>query len=371
MRRLSLLILLVGAALLPAQAASAAVTVTPIALPSLADVPNQLKQALDVNAAGVIVGSSPGYTSGGVPTLRPVSWQDGTAIDVTPLSAFAGQATAVNLAGDIGMVVDGGDAYVRSGDTTTRVAPPNSVGSQVLDLNERGQALIAWRDENQTGLTGGYHLSIWFQGTFTAVTPTGQEAAPQSNGEIRAFLNTRGQVVSLFRRAGGGIATAKVWSAGRLTTIGTGISRIGAMSERGEVVGTRTVLGVGRPFSWRNGRLTSLPGIGTANAVNEIGQVVGSVRAANGSTHAALWTSGRLTDLGTLGGTTAVATSINSHGQIVGTSGHAFVWWRGAFTDMTPGATSSGATKITDTGYVIGSETDNQGTTVAAAWKVG
>ena len=94
-----------------------------------------------------------------------------------------------------------------------------------------------------------------------------------------------------------------------------------------------------------NGRLTSLSALapsGYANptGINNLGQVVGfemsgTKGAIGGLEHAFLYSDGKLVDLG-LSGRTA-ATSINDHGQIVGTSyttGDAFLYSGGAIHDL-------------------------------------
>src|SRR5213080_4303909 len=78
-----------------------------------------------------------------------------------------------------------------------------------------------------------------------------------------------------------------------------------------------------------------------ASAVNEAGQVVGwSQGSYPDPIHAFLWENGTMTDLGTLGGSTARAYDINDKGQVVGVSStssglnHAFLWEDGTMTDL-------------------------------------
>jgi probable HAF family extracellular repeat protein len=69
-----------------------------------------------------------------------------------------------------------------------------------------------------------------------------------------------------------------------------------------------------------------------------------------------------ITDLGTLGGTSSVATALNHSGQIVGsaylpgnTASHAFLWQNGAMTDLGGlGGTHCGANAINDSTQVVG-----------------
>ena len=57
----------------------------------------------------------------------------------------------------------------------------------------------------------------------------------------------------------------------------------------------------------------------SANAINDRGQVVGYSGTSNGlSLHAFRWEKGKMTDLGTLGGSYSSANAINERGDVVG-----------------------------------------------------
>ena len=76
--------------------------------------------------------------------------------------------------------------------------------------------------------------------------------------------------------------------------------------------------------------------------INDSGQVVGNAQLPDGTHHGFVWSAGRMTDIGTIGGDPCSnAFYINARGQVVGTTAdchgtilHSFVWENGTFTDL-------------------------------------
>ena len=138
-----------------------------------------------------------------------------------------------------------------------------------------------------------------------------------------------------------------------------------AINDHGQVIGLNHG---GDAVVWESGKLTRLKhlrcrlgegawwgsrGWNRPNAINERGQIVGS----SGS-HAFLWQSGQMIDLGTLPGRMkSGAVAINDRGQIAGWSGpHAVLWQKGKISDLgtLPGQTRSYAVAINERGQVLG-----------------
>jgi probable HAF family extracellular repeat protein len=190
---------------------------------------------------------------------------------------------------------------------------------------------------------------------------------------------------------------AVLWQHGHITDLGTldgGYqSRSMSVNSRAQAVGFGTngvadpnsIIGLGyqtRAFFWQNGAMQDLGTLGSgtdaiAALINERGQVVGwSYTNSDPSdicaetynlpltTGSFVWEDGKgMLDLGGLGGTCTVATSLNDRGQVVGASWlagdaaqHAFRWDRkhGLIDLSTLGGDFSIAQAINNAGLVVG-----------------
>jgi len=150
-----------------------------------------------------------------------------------------------------------------------------------------------------------------------------------------------------------------------------------------------------RTFLWQNGTMRDIGTLGGGSAFpgsNCGGQprniVVGAsfiddhVNASTGfpTVDPYLWKDGKMTDLGTLGGTIGSATCSNSRGEFIGQSNlsgdiqtHAFLWRNGKIHDLgTLGGPLSEAPWINDSGMIVGSaDLPQAGIHDAVTWKDG
>jgi probable HAF family extracellular repeat protein len=206
--------------------------------------------------------------------------------------------------------------------------------------------------------------------------------------EIRADLRYRGQIIDL-------------------GTFGGANSLASQVNDRGQIVGGAEntdpdpwnfggLIGLPSPtawhaFLWQAGTMRDLDTLGGPDSfavvINETGQAAGfsfTNSLPNSTTGIPtvdpfLWESGRMTDLGTLGGTFGFANGLNNRDQVVGFSdlegdltNHAFVWERGVLTDLgTFGGDNSMAAWINNAGQVVGISDLADGTHHAFVWRNG
>ena len=207
-------------------------------------------------------------------------------------------------------------------------------------------------------------------------------------------INARGQVTGSFSvDPVGRIEDAFRWSAssGMLTIGGPGSGHGTywayegtAINDLGEVAGT--VGGSGGPpeaFRWtESGGVQELfdlhSAISEATGINDLGQIVGSAGSiGSAGTHGFRWTpTGGAEDLGTFGGTTSRAVAINERGQVTGSAdttagaSHAFLWTqRRGMQDLgTLGGTNSSAVAINARGQITGNAESVSGESHAFLW---
>ncbi|MEO6035572.1 MAG: hypothetical protein ABIQ35_09985, partial [Verrucomicrobiota bacterium] len=155
------------------------------------------------------------------------------------------------------------------------------------------------------------------------------------------------------------------------------LSTVSAINNLGQIAGVLNTNGGYRAVlyggSWTN--LGTLGGSSSfAQGLNDALLVVGRSRLTNGKVNRAfLWTPGgtngvatnpQMKDLGTLGGTAAVAEDINTAGQITGyaqtgSDDHAFRYSDGTMTDignLLPSNHNSYASGINDAGHIVGTD---------------
>jgi probable HAF family extracellular repeat protein len=96
-----------------------------------------------------------------------------------------------------------------------------------------------------------------------------------------------------------------------------------AINDRGQIVGSiEHNDGRSQAFLWQDGKLTLLRTLGGVNsaarAVNNRGQIVGFAETRDGRRHPVVWSRGRVRGLGSLHGKEGEAWAINDRGEVVG-----------------------------------------------------
>ncbi len=157
-------------------------------------------------------------------------------------------------------------------------------------------------------------------------------------------------------------ALSQNYAVSDLGTLGGSASQAYAINNRALIVGSSvTADGGSHAFLFSNGSMTDLgirSSLSVATAVNASNQLAGYYY--NGD-YNALWTGGKMTDLGTLGGKDSSARGVNGSDQVVGyaylASGtfHAFLRTGGTMLDLgTLGGDYSYAYAINDAGQIVG-----------------
>jgi probable HAF family extracellular repeat protein len=232
---------------------------------------------------------------------------------------------------------------------------------KLMDLGGLGGDSFA-QQINDKGLIVGYADDAsqnpvaveWRDGTLATLPGLGGTAS------YAMFVNDAGLIAGESTDASG-TAHAVVWVNGKVEDLGVGTPI--ALNDRGQVL-VRSYPAVS---VWDNGKTTTLPAGDQAAAMNDKGQVVGTITAADGSNpHGFVWQNGSQTDLGTEQGL-----AINDRGQILVTAADASgvfeysVLDHGSLTTLDPtSGTYYNATLINDNGLVAGDTFSNSSATV-------
>jgi probable HAF family extracellular repeat protein len=301
--------------------------------------------ALWINSKGLIVGMSQNGVIDpltGIPEVRGVVWKKGQIAD---LGTFGGNVSYASAVNNQGQVVG----------TALNEIPDQFSFYDLLftlpgSLNGTQTRAFLWDEEHgmqDLGTLGG------FDATANLVNQSGQvtgfsytNSTPNPTTGIPTFHPFLWDKEKGMRDLG---------SLG-----GTALGSVNALNERGQVVGATTIAGDAQlhPFLWDGAELIDLiapPFGGSANGeaawINEAGEVVGLAGiplpcpgSPNQSQvqHAFLWRKGVMMDLGTIAGTlNSEADFINSKSQIVGHSFacdfsvfDAILWENGSMVDL-------------------------------------
>jgi probable HAF family extracellular repeat protein len=229
--------------------------------------------------------------------------------------------------------------------------------SGATGINAAGQIVGTSTTNQGTPKSIFYHAFLYVNGVMKDLgvlsgKPIGGQAATSS---YAAGINSAGQVVGY-----------SGWDDGYSLHAHAFLSEKGAMKDLG-VLGRFTTLGFTEEFS-------------RATAINNVGQIVGASTTATGATHAFLYASGAMKDLGSFGAQStpfgtfdySSANAINSLGEAVGgtttsTGFTAFIYRNGHMLDLNallpPGSgwRITEATGINDQGQIVGRALDAHG----------
>lgn len=250
-------------------------------------------------------------------------------------------------------------------------------------INSAGQVATYMNVSNN-----GFDPQIYLFSSNTITSLNGSFQAPMN---IAAMAwNNNGQILVSGNSVDGALSGNWIFKNGVVTSIpklcGTNCSaQAMSMNSSGDVVGySSTVGGYMHAFLYSDGMLKDLlPQLrnSSATSINDQGQVIGNYNSVDGSKqHGFTYQNDQFLDLGTLGGSNSTVSSLNSSGQIVGTSqvwdsvfntngeNHAFLYQNGKMFDLNSlvnpqsplglYVTLTSAQTITDSGYILAQGVD-------------
>ena len=257
-----------------------------------------------------------------------VAWASPTPYTFTDLGLWTG-TPAIN---DSGTVALGSPGRVWNQGSETPLVGVGSGLSTATGINNSG--VVA--GYTYTSQPAAHHATTWSGGVpLDLGTLGGQNSYALS-------INDAGLVVGYSSPSpGDNTPRAAFWSGGvpsSLDSLGTSYSNALDVNNAGTIVGVSG----NRAVRWNGTSVVDMSDgfTSAARAVNDLGQIVGFSAVFGGPFRAAIWGSGGIEDIGTLGGAYSVAYNINVHGQVVGYSADAsgretaFIWSDGVLTDL-------------------------------------
>ncbi len=341
----------------------------------------------DTTTADPYAANDNGFFSGDAFVQHAFVWHDGAINDLGALGPRPGansrMATSVNARGDVAGASDNGtiDSTPGTGYEEVRavlwkdgriddLGTLNGRESVAFSLNDRDQVVGAAADSipdpvSMFGFGTQTRAFLWQDGHMRDLgTLGGPDAAAffiNNSGNVAGNANTD---ATPNPATGSPTTHPFLWQDGKMHDLGTlggtfaAVGSWDALNDVGEVVGQSNLRGdqTFHPFlSDRHGMIdlgTFGGELGSANAVNSSGEVVGWAATTVPMTpplgepgdqlyKAFLWHDGVMTDLGaTPGDECSTANGINDRGQVVGSSGHchgavdAFLFENGATVDL-------------------------------------
>jgi probable HAF family extracellular repeat protein len=199
--------------------------------------------------------------------------------------------------------------------------------SAALGINHAGQ-IVGWAER----VDRLHEAFLWDNGVMTGLgTVEGRTVA--------AGISDHGVVVGTRYIGGGGQSEAFRWTSSEGTVVlpSLGGTQAGAqgINGHGQIAGWATTPdGPSHPVIWNGDEPVRFLGetIGSADAINNLGQVVGTYEVVEWETYVAyLWGPGQFTPIGTLGGNNSSAWALNDAGEVVGQAYRENIRWQQAF----------------------------------------
>ncbi|MBD7917183.1 hypothetical protein H9657_02685 [Cellulomonas sp. Sa3CUA2] len=332
-----------------------------------------------VTAAVAVLVATPAHagTPAGAGTGAPALV--GSGVEPVHLDVLGHSAAAHRVSGS-GVVV--GDAHLDGGGLRAfrwesgeaALLPGSDDDSNAVDVNDGGQVLAqTYRDDGSAGAV------LWHADGRVV------DLAPAPASAYAWDLDESGRVALNVSDPSSWSTHAAVWQDGTLTLLDDGgaasyVGEAGALNERGDVAGTVVADDGSHAVVWRDGAATRLPtpdgAQSFAEGLNERGDVLGSVQQ-DAVMRAVVWERGRLRYLVPDAVERQVFHDLNERGVAAGAVGNDRETMRAALADRrgvaalpTLGGPTGTAYAVNDRGVAVGSATTGPDTAYgqAVAW---